>query len=127
MAGGWQATIIDMWGCAQNSCDKGRAYAIYGQLGRAKQMQVRRFGLWWVGVWLLGGLLLAACAEAAPAVVNSTATLAAAAEFEPFYTAHGGLRTFGYPLTDSFVDPGSGRTVQYFQNLRLEVNPGMVH
>lgn len=86
-------------------------------------MQVRRFGLWWVGVWLLGGLLLAACAEAAPAVVNSTATLAAAAEFEPFYTAHGGLRTFGYPLTDSFVDPGSGRTVQYFQNLRLEVNP----
>ena len=91
-------------------------------------MQVRRFGLWWaglrrVGVWLLGGLLLAACAEAAPAAVNSTAALATAPEFEPFYTAHGALRTFGYPLTDSFVDPGSGRTVQYFQNLRLEVNP----
>lgn len=90
-------------------------------------MWVRRFGLWWtglrrVGVWLLAGLLLAACAEAAPAEVNTTAALAVAPEFEPFYTAHGALRTFGYPLTGSFVDPENGRMVQYFQNLRLEVN-----
>lgn len=90
-------------------------------------MQVKRFGLWWVGlrrvgVGLLAGLLLAACAEAAPAEVNTTAALVVAPEFEPFYTAYGALRTFGYPLTGSFVDPEDGRMVQYFQNLRLEVN-----
>ncbi len=77
------------------------------------------------GVWLVGWLLLlAACAEAAaPAGQGSAATTAVAPEFAAFYDAHGQLRTFGYPLTGPFVDPENGRMVQYFQNLRLEVNP----
>lgn len=35
----------------------------------------------------------------------------------------GGLATFGYPLTEAFVDPQSGLTVQYFERERFELHP----
>lgn len=41
---------------------------------------------------------------------------------EPF-DAHGGLLILGYPITESFIDPHSGRLIQYFQNSRLELEP----
>jgi hypothetical protein len=42
-------------------------------------------------------------------------------EFLDFYNRHGGLRTFGYPLTVAFEE--NGRHVQYFQAGRMELHP----
>ncbi len=42
--------------------------------------------------------------------------------FFDFFDARGGLEIFGYPLTEAFVD-GEGRTVQYFQRVRMEYHP----
>lgn len=40
--------------------------------------------------------------------------------FYAFFVAQGGIARFGYPITDQYVDPISGLTVQYFQKARLE-------
>ncbi|MCA9939239.1 MAG: hypothetical protein KC418_11380 [Anaerolineales bacterium] len=78
-----------------------------------------------MGLSLLGLLLLVACGQAAPPPDASIAAPPAISpEFTAFYADYGGLRTFGYPLTGTFVDPDSGRVVQYFQNLRLELASG---
>ncbi len=42
-------------------------------------------------------------------------------EFLNYFNAHGGLRIFGFPITDEFTL--NGRTVQYFQHVRLELLP----
>lgn len=44
--------------------------------------------------------------------------------FVSYYDEHGGLRVLGYPITDSFVDPGSGFLIQYLQNNRVELIHG---
>lgn len=41
-------------------------------------------------------------------------------EFLAFYNRHGGLRTFGYPLTIAFEE--NGQQVQYFQAGRMELH-----
>lgn len=41
--------------------------------------------------------------------------------FLAFWDAHGGLATFGYPITDEFEE--DGRTVQYFERQRFELHP----
>jgi hypothetical protein len=41
--------------------------------------------------------------------------------FLEFFDAHGGLPTFGYPITDEVVE--EGRTVQYFERARFEWHP----
>ncbi|HJW29857.1 MAG TPA: hypothetical protein VJ508_11530 [Saprospiraceae bacterium] len=41
--------------------------------------------------------------------------------FQKFYDEHGGLRIFGYPLTDLFEY--NGFKVQYFQKARFELHP----
>jgi hypothetical protein len=47
--------------------------------------------------------------------------------FRDYWTAHGGLAQFGYPLTDEFPErnPTDGRvyTVQYFERNRFELHP----
>ena len=43
-------------------------------------------------------------------------------EFLDYFNQHGGLRIFGYPITEQFSL--NGRTVQYFQRARLESLPG---
>jgi hypothetical protein len=42
------------------------------------------------------------------------------AEFVPFFDASGGVDILGFPITDGFVDPQSGRLIQYTENARLE-------
>lgn len=42
-------------------------------------------------------------------------------EFLDFFNAHGGLRIFGFPITEEFLL--NGRTVQYFQRARMELYP----
>ena len=42
-------------------------------------------------------------------------------EFLDYFNQHGGLRIFGYPITEQFVL--NGRTMQYFQRARLELYP----
>jgi DMSO/TMAO reductase YedYZ molybdopterin-dependent catalytic subunit len=41
--------------------------------------------------------------------------------FLTFWSQHGGLATFGYPLTEEFEE--DGRTVQYFERQRFELHP----
>lgn len=49
-------------------------------------------------------------------------------EFLIFWEQHGGLATFGYPITEEFdeISPTDGQTrrVQYFERQRLELHPG---
>jgi hypothetical protein len=42
-------------------------------------------------------------------------------EFLDYFNAHGGLRVFGFPITEEFSLNGS--TVQYFQRVRMELYP----
>ena len=42
-------------------------------------------------------------------------------DFLVFFDAHGGLETFGYPITEPFEE--HGLQVQYFQKARLEAHP----
>ncbi len=42
-------------------------------------------------------------------------------DFLDFFNSRGGLRVFGYPITEEFTMNGS--TVQYFQHARLELHP----
>ncbi len=45
-------------------------------------------------------------------------------EFLEFFDVRGGLKIFGYPLTEAFADPGRGQMrVQYFQRARMELPP----
>jgi hypothetical protein len=41
--------------------------------------------------------------------------------FRQFWNTHGGLATFGYPLSEEFKE--GGLTVQYFERARLEYHP----
>ena len=46
--------------------------------------------------------------------------------FLDFWTAHGGVDIFGYPISDEFsevLDDGRVRRVQYFERARLEIHP----
>jgi len=44
------------------------------------------------------------------------------AGFQSFWNQFGGLATYGYPLTEEFVE--NGMTVQYFERARFEWHPG---
>ncbi|MBX6342721.1 MAG: terpene cyclase/mutase family protein, partial [Thermomicrobiaceae bacterium] len=46
------------------------------------------------------------------------------AGFRAYWQHFGGLPNFGYPLTEEFVDPATGLTVQYFERARFEWHPG---
>ena len=41
--------------------------------------------------------------------------------FKEFWEQHGGLKIFGYPISEEFVE--NGRTVQYFERARFEYDP----
>ncbi|MDW8060896.1 MAG: hypothetical protein RMK01_12575 [Thermomicrobium sp.] len=44
--------------------------------------------------------------------------------FRSYWEHFGGLPVFGYPLTDEFVDPQTGRLTQWFERARFEWHPG---
>ena len=44
-----------------------------------------------------------------------------AGDFLSFFNQHGGLKVFGYPITEAF--DWQGRRVQYFQKARMELHP----
>jgi len=46
-----------------------------------------------------------------------------ASEFVAYFDEHGGLEIYGYPITEGFVEPGSGWLIQYTENARLELAP----
>ena len=80
---------------------------------------------WLAAILLL--LALVAYAVMSPARTADYADngngLPVATEFQSFYQENGGLRVFGFPLAEAFVDAESERLVQYFQRLRLEYDP----
>lgn len=43
--------------------------------------------------------------------------------FKQFWELHGGLPVFGYPISEEFVDPATGITVQYFERAVFEWHP----
>lgn len=40
--------------------------------------------------------------------------------FRDFWDKSGGLPNFGYPITEEYIDPASGRVFQYFERARFE-------
>jgi len=52
---------------------------------------------------------------------GSNDAMSIAQEFKAFYEENGGLRVFGFPLTEAYVDSESQRLIQYFQQLRLGI------
>lgn len=76
---------------------------------------------WPVSIFLL--LLLVSCAIATPtptADLGDNNGLPIAPEFQQFYQANGGLRVFGFPISEAFPEADSDHLIQYFQRLRLE-------
>ncbi|MBK8989338.1 MAG: hypothetical protein IPM39_25305 [Chloroflexi bacterium] len=81
-----------------------------------------------IGGWafvLVAGLLvglLAACTAKPdlPQTAVGRNGLPVAAEFLPFYQEYGGRRILGDPISELFVAEENGRSLQYFQNVRLE-------
>lgn len=78
-----------------------------------------------IGVLKFLGLavLLAACTspESPTTSLSGLETgLSVAPEFQEFYEQNGGAPIFGFPISTTYVDPVSGRLMQYFQHLRLE-------
>jgi hypothetical protein len=45
-----------------------------------------------------------------------------APQFAAYYHDYGGAIIFGEPLTESLIDPDSGRLIQYFTRMRLELD-----
>ena len=45
--------------------------------------------------------------------------------FRDYWEQFGGLAIFGYPLSDEFVDPATGRVTQWFERARFEWHPGV--
>lgn len=85
------------------------------------------YALGWPKVLLAALALLTTLVGCAVASPTRTADFSAsnegapiADEFRAFYLENGGLRVFGFPLTEAYLDSDSQRLVQYFQQLRLE-------
>ena len=45
--------------------------------------------------------------------------------FRAYWERFGGLAIFGYPITDEYVDPTTGRVTQWFERARFEWHPGV--
>ncbi len=82
------------------------------------------FLVWLTAVFLL--LLLTACQTDRSAATTASCTptgLCVAEVFQPFYLEYGGQRIFGLPYRDAYTNQSSGRTIQYFDHMRLEYDP----
>jgi len=65
---------------------------------------------------------LAACAPT-PGPTSDPITIPVAEPFRAFYEKMGGRAVFGDVLEPAFPAPDDGRLLQYFENLRLELDP----
>jgi MFS family permease len=72
-----------------------------------------------------GAVLLVTAALLAVFLVKEPAPIAVAPFFSDFYDNFGGVRIFGYPITEPYLDTTIGRTVQYFQTMRLEYDSAL--
>jgi hypothetical protein len=45
--------------------------------------------------------------------------------FSPYFKLHGGEEIFGDPISEAFIEVETGKIVQYFENARLELEPGV--
>ncbi len=81
-----------------------------------------RHAVWLAAIVLLS--LLVGCVLTTPTRTVDIASkgngMPVAGEFHSFFQENGGLRVFGFPLTEAYIDSDSERLVQYFQRLRLE-------
>ncbi|HWQ15055.1 MAG TPA: hypothetical protein VNL77_19815, partial [Roseiflexaceae bacterium] len=84
---------------------------------------------WLSTLWVccvLAGALLVGGRMAAPARAATEALYVPATGhymrgvFRDFWEKHGGLANFGYPITEEYVEPGTGRILQYFERARFE-------
>jgi hypothetical protein len=76
-----------------------------------------------VAVLSLSTLLTVGC-QLGNQVNQPTSTgIAVAEKFAEFFDQHGGSAVFGAPISNSFSYEAEGKTVQYFQQLRLEIAP----
>ena len=73
-----------------------------------------------VGLLVIVATWAVACRGGLP-TENAGTGIAPANIFAQFYTEHGGVTIFGFPITDSF--DFEGRQVQYFSRMRLEIEP----
>jgi hypothetical protein len=73
------------------------------------------------GALLLAVAPLALRAQAQPEQYFAETGHTVRGEFLDFFNAHGGLRIFGFPITEEFSL--NGRTVQYFQLARMDLYP----
>ncbi|MFO7169447.1 MAG: hypothetical protein DIU80_015590 [Chloroflexota bacterium] len=70
---------------------------------------------------LLAGVLGSLPARAATEVLYVPATgHYMRGVFRDFWDRNGGLDNFGYPITEEYIDPASGRVIQYFERARFE-------
>ncbi len=46
------------------------------------------------------------------------------APFIDYYLRNDGVKQYGFPYTDDYVDPATGMLIQYFEKVRLEWHPG---
>ena len=81
-----------------------------------------RYAAWLAAIVLLS--FLAGCAITSPTrtadFTSNGNGMPVAGEFQSFFQENGGLRVFGFPLTEAYIDSDSERLVQYFQHIRLE-------
>jgi hypothetical protein len=73
--------------------------------------------------FLLAWVLLVACGGQTPLPPSRPTGIAVAPLFVDFHDRYGGTRVMGYPITEPFLEPATGRTIQYFQTMRLEYEP----
>ncbi len=84
----------------------------------------------WTRSLLVAVLLVFSGAPAAPARAATEVLYVAATGhymrgvFRDFWDRNGGLPNFGYPITEEYIDPGTGRVYQYYERARFErANP----
>jgi hypothetical protein len=69
---------------------------------------------------LLGGRLAAPARAAAEVLYVPATGHYMRGVFRDFWDRNGGLANFGYPITEEYVEPGTGRILQYFERARFE-------
>ena len=95
--------------------------------GIPRKTKLYHTGFWIVAVFCF--TFLVACGIGPSTSDPETASVGAdspiSAEFQAFYDDNGGLRIFGHPLADPYIEVINNRLVQYYQKMRLEFNPAL--